>query len=145
MITTLLASHVLASDHDHASTFGEAITHSDAISIEYAIDHINKLKNKEILITGTVNKVCEKKGCWMILKGTKNSIRVTFKEYKFFVPNNIVGKRVNAQGILLEETMSISAARHFAKDAGQSDAEIQRINQKTKEYRFIATAVKTAS
>jgi hypothetical protein len=41
--------------------------------------------------------------------------------------------------------MSISAARHFAKDAGQSDAEIQRIKQETKEYRFIATAVKTAS
>jgi len=78
----------------------------------------------------------------MVLKGTNNSIRVTFKDYGFFVPKDIDEKLVQAQGVLSEEVMNISQARHFAKDAGQSAAEIQRIKQKSKEYRFIATAVK---
>ena len=145
MATILCATHISAGEHKSASTFGEAITLSNSISIEYAISHINELQDKDVLITGTVNKVCEQKGCWMMLKGMHSSIRVTFKDYKFFMPSDIAGKSVKAQGTLHEEEMSISAARHFARDAGQSDAEIQRIKEKTKEYRFIATAVKITS
>jgi len=138
----LYASQLLSSEHGSTITFGETITLPKSIPIEYAISHLDEFKNSEILINGTVSKVCEKKGCWMVLKDAKNSIRVTFSGYKFFVPKNIIGKSVQAQGMLHEEIMDISEARHYAKDAGQSDNEIKLIKQKVKEYRFVATAVK---
>ncbi len=142
MIITLYAGYALANDYKHVSTFGKEITISHSISVEHAINNFNKLKNKEILIEGMVGKVCEVKGCWMVLKGANDSIRVTFNDYGFFVPKDIDEKSVQAQGVLSKEVMNISEARHFAKDAGQSAAEIQHIKQKSKEYRFIATAVK---
>ena len=100
------------------------------------------MKHKEILLEGKVSKICEKKGCWMALEGEGGSIRVTFKNYSFFVPKEVVEKRVQAQGVLSEEVMEISEARHYAQDAGKSEAEIQQIRQPSKEYRFVATAVK---
>jgi len=142
IIITLYAGYALANDDKHVSTFGKKVTISHSISIEHAINDFNKLKSKEILIEGVVSKVCEAKGCWMVLKGANDSIRVTFKDYGFFVPKDIDEKAVQAQGVLSEAVMNISEARHFAKDAGQSDAEVQHIKQKSKEYRFIATAVK---
>ena len=145
MAAALYVSHAVSDEPKQAAVFGEAITVSKSISIEYAISHLDELKNTAILINGKVSKVCGKKGCWMVLKNSENSIRVTFKGYKFFVPKDIIGKSVQAQGMLHEELMNISEAKHFAKDAGQSDSQIKRIKQKVKEYRFIATAVKITS
>jgi len=143
VIIGLCSGYVFASNDQHTLTFGKEITLSNAITVEQAIGDINKLKNQEVLLKGTVSKLCEVKGCWMVLKGENSSVRVTFKNYDFFVPKDIAGKLVQAQGVLSEEVMSISQARHFAKDAGKSDAEIQQIQQQTKEYRLVATAVKT--
>ncbi len=142
IIIGLYAGHALATGDKAALTFGEEITLSNAISVEHAIHEIDKLKHKEILLEGKVSKICEKKGCWMALEGEGSSIRVTFKNYSFFVPKEIVEKRVQAQGVLSEEVMEISEARHYAQDAGKSEAEIQQIRQPSKEYRFVATAVK---
>jgi len=142
IIITLYASYASASDQQPISTYGEAITLPTPLSIEHAIDNLDTLKNKAILIEGTVSKVCEAKGCWMVIKGTNSSVRVTFNNYGFFVPKDIAEKSVQAQGILYEKVMNISEARHYAQDAGQSSAEIQSIKQASKEYRFVATAVK---
>ncbi len=142
LIMGLCAGYALANESQQVSTFGKEITLSSAMTVEQAIRDINKLENREVLLEGTVSKLCEVKGCWMVLEGGNSSIRVTFKNYDFFVPKDIAGRSVQAQGVLSEEIMGISQARHFAKDAGKSDAEIQQIQQPTKEYRFVATAVK---
>ncbi len=141
IIIGLCAGHVLASDAK-PQTFGGGVTLSNAISVEQAINEIDRLKHKEILLEGKVSKMCIKKGCWMALEGANNSVRVTFKNYSFFAPKDVLEKRVQAQGVLSEEVMEISEARHYAEDAGKSEAEIQQIRQPTKEYRFVATAVK---
>ncbi len=142
IIMSLCAGHAVASGVGSAQTFGQEITLSHAISVDRAVDEIDTLKDKEVLLEGRVSNTCEKKGCWMALDGTDHSIRVTFRNYSFFVPRDIIGKRVQAQGLLSEAMMGISEARHYAEDAGKSEAEIQQIQQPTKEYRLVATAVK---
>ena len=77
-----------------------------------------------------------------MLKGEENEVRVTFKNYGFFVPQTILNKRILAQGILIAQILKVSEARHYAEDAGQSDKAIQSITQPVREFRFIATAVK---
>ncbi len=141
IVISLCAGHALANDANKPQTFGGEITLSNAISVEQAINEIDALKRKEILLEGKVSKMCKKKGCWMALEGENNSIRVTFKNYSFFAPKEVLEKRVQVQGVLSEEVMEISEARHYAEDAGKSEAEIQQIRQPTKEYRFVATAV----
>jgi len=123
------------------ATYGSSITLKTSISLSYAIEHFDEVKNREILLEGRVSKLCQVKGCWMVLQSEQGAVRVTFKDYGFFVPQLLKGKKVRAQGRLHVEIMEVSQARHFAQDAGKSREEIEKINVPIKEYRFIATAV----
>ena len=50
-------------------------------------------------ITGKVVEVCQEKGCWMKLQKTDGEhLMVKFKDYKFFMPRDIVEKYVVQKG-----------------------------------------------
>lgn len=123
------------------ATYGSSITLNKSISLAYAIEHFDEINNREILLEGRVSQLCQVKGCWMVLQSGQDAVRVTFKDYGFFVPNHLKGKKVRAQGRLHVEVMEVSQARHFAQDAGKSREEIEQINEPVEEYRFVATAV----
>ena len=93
-------------------------------------------------VKGTVNKVCEKKGCWMTLAQTDGEgIMIRFKDYKYFMPKDIVGKDVVLQGTAQKTTTSVEMLRHYAEDAGKSKEEIEKITEPKTEIEFIATGV----
>lgn len=93
------------------------------------------------LATAKVVDVCSVKGCWMILKDGNTEVRVTFKNYGFFVPSSLVNKPIVIQGVLKEEVISEADRRHYAEDAGASKEEIADIEGDAKEYVFEATGV----
>jgi hypothetical protein len=97
-------------------------------------------------VKGTVNKVCEKKGCWMTLAQTDGEgIMIRFKDYKFFMPKNIIGKDVVLQGTAKKTTTSVKMLKHYAEDAGKSKEEIEKITEPKTEIEFIATGVLVVS
>ena len=51
---------------------------------------------KALKLTGEVGSVCQKAGCWMILRDGETTARITFKDYSFFVPKNIGGKKIKS-------------------------------------------------
>ena len=108
-------------------------------TLSHAIEdgHVNNTAN----IKATVTEVCQVKGCWMKLKDGDHEIRVTFKDYGFFVPSSLAGKEVIIQGVLKEEVISEADRRHYAQDAGASEEEIEKIKGDAKEYTFEATGV----
>ncbi|MBC3540270.1 DUF4920 domain-containing protein [Rufibacter sediminis] len=89
-----------------------------------------------------VLEVCQAKGCWMEVdvKG-QNPMRVTFKNYGFFMPKDIVGKEVVFEGVALKDTVSVADQRHFAEDAVKSKEEIAAITAPKPSITFIATGV----
>lgn len=95
-----------------------------------------------ITVTGLVKEVCAVKGCWMILEQGGKKARVTFKDYSFFMPRNLVGKRIVATGVMSVETVSQADARHYAEDAGKSKSEIEKIIGDQQEFNFEATGVR---
>ena len=100
------------------SVHGEAISTEDALSTEAFLAVVSS-DQSSFKVRGIVEEVCQSKGCWLKLKNEKGqSIRVTFKDYGFFVPKDISGREVILEGeasmVMLEEDM----ARHFADDAG---------------------------
>ncbi|MBT3584795.1 MAG: DUF4920 domain-containing protein [Halobacteriovoraceae bacterium] len=120
-----------------ATSFGSPITLKKAIPLKEAV---SAKKAGQLLVTAKVGKVCESKGCWMSLESTDKSVRVTFKDYKFFVPMSLVGKKVLVQGVLSPYKMSIKEAKHYASDAGKDPSKIKKA---VLEYRMVATGVKT--
>jgi hypothetical protein len=99
------------------------------------------------LVKATVAEVCPKKGCWMSVNGTKpgEKVRVTFKNYGFFVPTELVGKEVALQGQYVKHVESVEEQKHLLKDAKRPQAEIDAITKPKETLRFIAIGVKDLS
>jgi hypothetical protein len=91
---------------------------------------------------GKVVDVCQEKGCWMKLeKADGQTLMVRFKDYGFFMPKNIVGREVVLEGDANYREVSVQMQRHYAKDAGKSEEEIQRIREPKRELQFVAKGV----
>lgn len=91
---------------------------------------------------GVVTEVCKAKGCWMkISLGNGEETRVTFKDYGFFVPKDIVGKEVVVEGKGFIESMSVEDQKHYAEDGGASQEEIDKITAVKLTRSFIANGV----
>lgn len=120
-------------------TYGAGVTAGERSTL----DAVMKAKTfgRSIRITGSVTEVCKVKGCWMMLRDGKTQVRVTFKDYGFFMPKNLVGRKVALEGVLTEETLTEKDARHYAEDAGKSPKEIAAIIGDQNEYSFEATGV----
>ena len=119
--------------------YGREIPESgNAIPLNAAVKNIPDSGNKLIKISGTVNKVCRRRGCWMILSEGEYHARVTFKDYKFFVPTDTYNQRSVVYGVLSEHTLSEKMAKHYADDAGQNSS---HISGPQKEYSIEAVAV----
>lgn len=122
--------------------------HGKKISVKGAIPATQlavKMTGKEALNTkveGTVESVCQAKGCWMKVKTSDGeTMRVTFRDYGFFVPKDIVGKTVVVEGTAQTTTTPVAELRHYAEDAGKSKDEIAKITQPEKALTFVADGV----
>lgn len=99
----------------------------------------NKFEGK---VTGKVVEVCMEKGCWMkIEKPGGETLMVKFKDYGFFMPKDIVGKEVVLDGQAQVKETSVAQLQHYAKDAGKSKEEIEKIKKPKKEVQFVASGV----
>lgn len=110
------------------------------------VSFLNMMEDKDsatVKITGTIIETCSKKGCWMTVDlGQGDEMRVTFKDYGFFVPTDgVQGKKVYFEGLAKKEVTDVKTLRHYAKDAGKSEEEIAMITGPRSELNFIASSV----
>jgi len=122
-------------------SFGAVIDEAGAISVDslQAMVTVNATEIPSIKVAGKVEAVCKKKGCWMeLVKGDGSTMRVTFKDYAFFVPKNCDGKEAIVLGKAYVDTTSVADLRHFAEDEGLSKEEIEKINEPKLELAFEA-------
>ena len=98
----------------------------------------DKFTGKAVRVKGKVDKVCQAKGCWMALKGPsgKHSARITFKDYAFFVPKDIMGRTASVEGTVELKKLSKAMREHLAKDEGTDIANVPEV-----ELRMVATGV----
>lgn len=125
-----------------ASFYGEEIKETKAIKLDSVIKNFSSFQGKKVVMEADVDKVCEMKGCWMTLKGTDKTFRVKFKDYDFFVPMSLVGKKVWVEGEVVRSEVSIKNTKHYLKDAGASKEEIAAVTRPSIEYRVIAQGVR---
>lgn len=124
----------------NAESWGEKITLDEEISMDNAVDKAHEFQNRIILVSAKIDSVCPKKGCWMTIKTPKAEVRVTFKDYSFFVPQKLMGKNITMQGVLSKSTTSIEDQKHYLIDAGKTE-EAKKITSAKDEFKFLATGV----
>ena len=94
-------------------------------------------------LTGKVLEVCPKKGCWVKLQLEDNSTAfVKMKDYAFFVPTALEGKKVLIDGKVEMTTTSVKDLKHFAEDAKKSQEEIDTITEPKEEIKIMANGIK---
>lgn len=122
-------------------SFGAHIDEQGALA---AADLLKQLEKKDSVagkITAPITAACQKKGCWMTVDLGGTEMRVTFKDYGFFVPKNSAGHTATMEGVARKEEISVATLKHYAEDAGKSKAEIAAITKPETEYSFEATGV----
>lgn len=126
-------------------SFGEKIKDKGAITTSELAKKAKETPEFNGKVTGVVQEVCQVKGCWMKVKmDNGETMRVTFKDYGFFVPKDIAGRTIVMDGIAKTKTTSVDELRHYAEDAGKSKEEIAKITEPKKELTFVADGVLVA-
>ncbi len=125
--------------------FGKKIDGTNAISGVLMSEEYGKLSASDTLstkFTAKVLEVCQAKGCWMRLElNNGEEAMVKFKDYGFFVPNDITGREVVVNGNAFVNEMSVEEQKHYAKDGGKSEEEIAKITEFKKTYGFLADGI----
>lgn len=121
-----------------------ADAHKNAISarqLEKKLKKTNKIEN--VAVKGKVVEVCDKKGCWLVIKtNSKDRFFVKMKDYAFFVPLALRGKDVILEGNAELKMTSVEELKHYAEDAKKSKEEIALITKPSQEIKFMASGIK---
>lgn len=122
--------------------FGDTITVDGAIAADQLLSKFDGKDSVKIKLSGVIEEVCQKKGCWMNLKiGNDQYMKVSFKDYEFFMPKNAAGKTVFIDGYAYKDTISVAELKHYAEDAEKSKEEIEKITQPEISISFEANGV----
>lgn len=98
------------------------------------------LPTTAIQVTGEVSSVCQKKGCWMVLKDGDSAIaRIMMKDHAFAVPMDVKGKSAIVEGTLTSRTFTEKEVKHLEKDGGGDPAEVAG---ERKEFVLTASGIK---
>ncbi|GGB90129.1 DUF4920 domain-containing protein [Dyadobacter sediminis] len=143
LILFLLGIIAMCTAHaQNAGHFGKEINDSKAMEASALPQKMGNKTEMDAKVSGTVESVCQVKGCWMKVKmADGETMRVMFKDYAFFVPKDIAGKTVVFEGEAQKKTVPVEHLQHYAKDAGKSQEEIAKITEPKEELTFIADGV----
>lgn len=121
---------------DTTETFGSVL--DDAVPLVELVDVGADTVGQTVRIEARVSQVCRGKGCFFIAVDSSATVRVSFKDYGFFVPTDISGKRVMFVGEVVEKELTKEEAEHFTEDLGEASAAVAP----GKTYEIVATAVR---
>jgi len=93
---------------------------------------------QSVRVEARVAEVCQKKGCFFFAQEGSSVVRISFKDYGFFVPTDISGKRVTFVGEVVAREMTVDEAAHFAEDLGTATSPVTP----GKVYEIVATSVR---
>ncbi|WP_277632323.1 DUF4920 domain-containing protein [Avrilella dinanensis] len=127
------------------ATFGDSISADGYISMtemKEKYDNLTLGDTIHVKFKSKTKKVCQKKGCWMTVDlGEEKESFVRFKDYLFTIPRNAEDRDVITEGKAYLEEIPVDELKHYAKDAGKSQEEIDQITEPKRTLRFEATGV----
>lgn len=123
---------------DTHEVFGSPLPESgEMLKIGELIENSASYQGRDVLVSTRIAKVCQKKGCFFVAQHGAETVRVTFKDYGFFIPSDSGGKTVTLAGTFARKRLSPEQAAHIAEDMGEAPPG----NPPAFEYAIVATAV----
>ncbi|HEX7153107.1 MAG TPA: DUF4920 domain-containing protein [Thermoanaerobaculia bacterium] len=93
-----------------------------------------------VVVDGVVLNACTRKGCWMELapEAGKQGVRITFKDYGFFVPLDSKGAKARVEGVTVVKTLSKADADHLESEGAKL---VRNPDGTAREVSFVANGV----
>jgi hypothetical protein len=124
------------------TSYGDELSEAKAVKAAKLEKAMDGKQAMPIKLEGEISEVCQSKGCWMTVNtGDGQTIRVTFKDYGFFVAKDAAGKKAVFEGEAKMETVDVATLRHYAEDAGKSEEEVAAITKSETKLTFVANGV----
>ena len=109
---------------------GEVITRGAAVSkdakaipLATVLEHPESYTKDTVVVEGVIAASCTRQGCWMQLAPSEEkdaqSVRVTFKDYGFFVPLDSKGMKARAEGVTTVKKLSKQEADHLEEEGAK--------------------------
>ena len=122
-----------------SETFGASLDESvPMVSLEELASNGGNYVGKPVRVIARVSQVCQKKGCFFIIQEGSSIMRISFKDYGFFVPTDISGKRVTFTGEVVAREVTVDEAAHYVEDLGAADSQVVP----GKVHEIVATSVR---
>ena len=122
--------------------FGDTITTDAAEATDAIFAALADQDSVYMKVEGTVDAVCQKKGCWMTMPlGADDELFIRFADYGFFVPLNCQGRTAVMEGWAFKSVTTVVELKHYAEDEGLAQEEIDAITEPEEEYKFMADGV----
>ena len=141
--TEVAEKEVVKGENEEEDFLGEPFNEEEETDLNNLVKEMNTSDSVMAVVETKVTEVCQAKGCWMKVElPNGESMRVTFKDYGFFMPKDLAGQSVKMIGTAKIEETDIETLKHFAEDAGKSQEEIAMITEPRMDYKFVASGVK---
>lgn len=101
--------------------FGGGITLREVTPFADVVRRPEAYSDRTVLVRAPVYDVCQRKGCWMVLRDGSTHARVRFKDYGFFVPRDCTGQIAYVQGRVTTETVPEELARHYEAESARGE------------------------
>ncbi|NBC00889.1 MAG: DUF4920 domain-containing protein [Bacteroidetes bacterium] len=105
-------------------TYGASdATPEGAMPVQAVVAERAQYVDQPVKLEGMATSVCQRMGCWLMLEaGEGQHVRVHVDrdaegDYRFTLPEAVVGQRVIVQGHLFEHELSADEQAHYAEDA----------------------------
>lgn len=141
LVSVCLLNGCTPQEPESFTSFGAEIIPEGAVLVSEVIGK-RDMDGQNVKVRGTIREVCQTRGCWLTLDaGEGRSMRVTFRDYAYFVPMDAGGNQAIVEGTLKLEELSVETLRHFAEEAGRPQSEIEAINSPSEQLSIIADGV----
>lgn len=122
-----------------SETFGAPLDVNEAkIGLTELINNAPTHLNQSFRVETKIAKVCQKKGCFFIAQENDTVVRVSFKDYGFFIPSDSSGKTVELNAELIQKEITPAQAEHFAEDLKTQNSPVKA----GVTYELVASSVK---
>jgi hypothetical protein len=102
-------------------TRGEKLKGLEVVSFDKLLSSPKEYDGKTVAVEAKVRQACTKKGCWMELASADKGpgVRVTFKDYGFFVPLDSAGSTAKVEGTVKVAELSPEKVKHFESEGAK--------------------------
>lgn len=140
LLVLLLATTAFASE---VITRGTVVPKdTKAVPLATVLENPDAYTKEAVVVEGVIASSCNRKGCWMQLAPSEEEaakgVRVSFKDYAFFIPLDAKGMKARAEGVAVVKTLTKAEVDHFEEEGAKFK---RNEDGSAREISFVASGV----